>query len=528
MHVMTKKYLKLYILAGLSLLSLVGCQKDGQGVTLKAKISPVANGADKLYIDGFSTYWTSGDSVFVNDQSGCAVSINNDGSAIIQGVTSSSSYAAVYPSSIVTSASVSAGSQVNITLPATQVYSQVDGNQIVSVPMAAYTTGTTLDFANLCSVVKVEVTNSTGAAFSLNSITITAEGARLAGAGVLTINQDGSSSITMSEGPTSSVSLSFGTSPYELSANASKSFYLVLPAFDQTGIDIVLSTTSGEYSYQKTNSLPANMIAKLALTVDAAQEPPMSGEFTVADGKQVKFALGNLQYSSTGTHATADGNNTTGTWRFAEHQYDQSATGLTSTFKWGTSGYHGIYPNPPNGVNWDPGMDENCDWGKYNAISNGGNTVGYWRTLTSAEWQYVLYSRTTDFYYGTNRWADRRYIKCIVGSTCGLLLFPDSFTWPSSVSLPSYTTAYYFFRDYINGNQKSFTSLSLTVDQFQLFEDEGCVFLPTPSGGTGYWTASRGDDDSQRRLVFIMTSKIDNFSYSFSNEYYVRLVRPIN
>lgn len=526
MHVMTKKYLKLYILAGLSLLSLVGCQKDGQGVTLKAKILPVANGADKLYIQDFSTYWTSGDEVFVNGQSGLAVTVGDNGSATINGVTSSAPYTAVYPSSIVTVASV-ASSTVNVTLPATQEYREEGDKQIVSVPMAAYTTGTTLEFNNLCSVVKVDVTNSTGDAFRLNSISITASGARLSGEGVLTINGS-SSSLAMLDDANSSVSLSFGTSPYELSANASKSFYLVLPAFDQTGIDIVLSTTSGEYSYQKTNSLPANMIAKLALTVDAAQEPPMSGEFTVADGKQVKFALGNLQYSSTGTHATADGNNTTGTWRFAEHQYDQSATGLTSTFKWGTSGYHGIYPNPPNGVNWDPGMDENCDWGKYNAISNGGNTVGYWRTLTSAEWQYVLYSRTTDFYYGTNRWADRRYIKCIVGSTCGLLLFPDSFTWPSSVSLPSYTTAYYFFRDYINGNQKPFTSLSLTVDQFQLFEDEGCVFLPTPSGGTGYWTASRGDDDSQRRLVFIMTSKIDNFSYSFSNEYYVRLVRPIN
>lgn len=513
MHVMTKKYLKLYILAGLSLLSLVGCQKDGQGVTLKAKISPVANGTDKLYIDGFSTYWTSGDAVFVNDQSGCAVSINNDGSAIIQGVTSSSSYAAVYPSSIVTSASVSAGSQVNITLPATQVYSQVDGKQIVSVPMAAYTTGTTLDFANLCSVVKVEVTNSTGAAFSLNSISITASGARLSGAGVLTINGS-TSSLAMSGDANSSVSLSFGTSPYELSANARKSFYLVLPAFDQTGLDIVLSTPSGEYSYQKTNSLPANMIAQLALTVDAAQEPPMSGEFTINDtGGKVKFALGNLQYSTNGTHATADGNYTTGTWRFAEHQYDASASGWTCSFQWGTSGYNGRYPGNTTVV---PDMRVNYDWGKYNAISNGGNTVGYWRTLTWGEWDFLLHTRQT------TQW-NRKFILCTVNGVSGVLLFPDG--------CDTYPTGQYINSSTFNNPTIAYTRCQLSVEQFQQYEEAGCVFLPACS--YGYWTFSKGDNDDERVSIGLNLrssgSNFPRFSYRYnsSGPFYVRLVHAL-
>lgn len=511
MHVMTKKYLKLYILAGLSLLSLVGCQKDGQGVTLKAKISPVANGADKLYIQDLSTYWTSGDKVFVNGQSGLAVTVGDNGSATINGVTSSAPYTAVYPSSIVTDASV-ASSTVNVTLPATQEYREDNGKQIVAVPMAAYTTGTTLEFKNLCSVVNVDVTNSTGAAFSLNSISITASGARLSGAGVLTVNGS-TSSLAMSGDANSSVSLSFGTSPYELSANASKSFYLVLPAFDQTGIDIVLSTTSGEYSYQKTKSLPTNRIAQLNLTVEAAQEPPMSGEFKVdAYGKKVKFALGNLQYSTSGTHATADGNYTTGTWRFAEHQYDASASGWTCSFQWGTSGYEGSYP----GASVLPGTDANYDWGVYNAISNGGNTVGYWRTLTKDEWNYLLHTRNT-----TN--SSRRFVRAKVNGIEGLLLFPDGYTWPTtSIAEPTIGL-------YGNCNKASISISSIDLSgYFDDFQQAGFVFLPgslNSSSANYYWTSDKYS------VVFWTSQGNDCRFWSSSNtsdSRYVRLVHPIN
>lgn len=507
MQEMSKKYLNLFVLAGLSLLSLVGCQKDGQGVTLKAKISPVANGADKLYIDGFSTYWTSGDAVFVNDQS-YELNVSTNGSATIEGVTGSSPYAAVYPSSIVNSdQSVSAGSQVNITLPTTQEYREEGDKQIVSVPMAAYTTGTTLDFYNLCSVVKVDVTNSTGAAFSLNRITITAADAHLAGAGVLTIASNGNSNIAMSEGATSSVSLDFGNTPDVLSANANKSYYLVLPAFDQTTIDIVLNTTSGEYSYQKTNSLPSNTIAKLDLTVAAAQEPPMSGEFTINDtGGKVRFALGNLQYSTSGTHATADGNNTNGTWRFAEHQYDASATGWTCSFQWGTSGYYGRYP----GTNVVPDMNSNYDWGKYNAISNGGTTVGYWRTLTKDEWEYLLTRRQNN-----------RFIKSTVNGVTGVLLFPDGFAWPNGITFPG--------SGYFNNAQKPYSSLVLSAEQFQQFEQAGCVFLPATQ--SYYWTSSQGTSTNERYLVYFATpgsqTTFQYFSWSYTTSCFVRLVHAL-
>ena len=35
----------------------------------------------------------------------------------------------------------------------------------------------------------------------------------------------------------------------------------------------------------------------------------------------------------------------------------------------------------------------NYDWGVNNAISNGGNEAGLWRTLTIEEWKYLMESR---------------------------------------------------------------------------------------------------------------------------------------
>jgi len=43
--------------------------------------------------------------------------------------------------------------------------------------------------------------------------------------------------------------------------------------------------------------------------------------YSVAEGQQVLFSPGNLQFSTAGSHSTAEGT-AIGTFRFAEHQYD--------------------------------------------------------------------------------------------------------------------------------------------------------------------------------------------------------------
>ena len=129
--------------------------------------------------------------------------------------------------------------------------------------------------------------------------------------------------------------------------------------------------------------------------------------FSVADGKQVYFSQGNLQYKAS-----------TDVWRFAPNQYDiienantniaSDYSGWIDLFGWGTSGWNsGANAYQPYSTNKSysdyflggdkknslTGSYANADWGVYNKIANGGNQAGLWRTLTQEEWEYVINGR---------------------------------------------------------------------------------------------------------------------------------------
>ena len=137
----------------------------------------------------------------------------------------------------------------------------------------------------------------------------------------------------------------------------------------------------------------------------------LPGVFSVSSTKQVVFSQGNLQYTKS-----------TGVWSFMEHQYSTVETNaapyctasygdkdVVSLFGWATSGYnHGATSYQPYSTNATSSnyyaygnasynlydQTGRADWG-YNAISNGGNTENSgWRTLTTAEWQYLFNNHT--------------------------------------------------------------------------------------------------------------------------------------
>ena len=155
-------------------------------------------------------------------------------------------------------------------------------------------------------------------------------------------------------------------------------------------------------------------------------EGEIEGKFSVSASKKVAFSQGNLQYKRNGS---------SNMWRFAEYQYETTekpnrnsyynsyyqtdSDGWTDLFCWGTSGWNGsgfTYYSPhqlyfdqfpqtaTSGPNYTafninsnsatPLAGTKADWGVYNAISNGENKAGVWRTLTSDEWLYLLNTRT--------------------------------------------------------------------------------------------------------------------------------------
>ena len=138
------------------------------------------------------------------------------------------------------------------------------------------------------------------------------------------------------------------------------------------------------------------------LNSQAQDEGKLPGAFSVSATKKVWFSQGNLQYQAS-----------TGTWRFAENQWDkyanaseggnQTAEADRATqekwidlFGFGTSGYDGKNPymcsTTENNYVHENISGTNYDWGA-NAISNGGNTANIWRTLTYEEMKYLISER---------------------------------------------------------------------------------------------------------------------------------------
>lgn len=157
------------------------------------------------------------------------------------------------------------------------------------------------------------------------------------------------------------------------------------------------------------------------------------------------------------------------------------------------------------------GTSANYDWGVYNAISNGGNEAGQWRTLTIDEWNYIFYDRPLAQYLRS---------QATVCGVHGYVLLPDDFTLPEGLSW-SYQTNDWDTNTY---GPQSWSAMEAT----------GAVFLPAAgyrdgtgvvnvgSGGT-YWSASYDYQYGARFVYFGSGGALTNYG----NRYYGRSVRLV-
>ena len=208
--------------------------------------------------------------------------------------------------------------------------------------------------------------------------------------------------------------------------------------------------------------------------------------FNVSPTKKVVFSKGNLQFKKDGTHKVEGGGVADGTWRFAEQQWvviekeelliDNNYNDWFDFFGWGTSGWNSgariFHPYlmsnncldfwvGDNSANNLTGKYANADWGVYNAISNGGDQPGLWRTLTNEEWQYL---------YQEYRWS----IGTIDKVFCFMLL-PRTFSNFECVKEIDFDKiAERFFSNVeCEYSQNNFTSV-----QFKELEKKGVVAFP--------------------------------------------------
>ena len=272
---------------------MVGCQKEQDGVSLKAVIS---NDSKAFINTNNYPFWESGDEVNINgrvypldDIDGTFARINN-----VQG---EAPFCAVFPAGIVqpaTSIAISSdGNRTNPTYSATatiylephQNYIDEYGYQKLDMPMAALATGTTLYFKNFCSVIRVKVTNDLGSndqGFDVRSITIKANGVYLAGfasASITGNNTNSSVSLSFANQPrlTNTITLSRpdNTSMGRIlpGENNGKTFDIIVPPFTMTSEQdltfIVETTNRGNYTHSVTAAhLTSSQIAPISFAVD--------------------------------------------------------------------------------------------------------------------------------------------------------------------------------------------------------------------------------------------------------------------
>ena len=278
---------------------------------------------------------------------------------------------------------------------------------------------------------------------------------------------------------------SYGTEVWNTVGVVSDNTYTLTGLAANTTYRVRLAAKIGDY---------ISSYALLEFTTMHAPVEEGNHAFSVGDeGQQVYLSPGNLQYKASDN-----------IWRFAINPWDcvgEDNANISSTydgwidlFGWGTSGYnHGAVCYQPWSTSDNPEdywaygnkdnhlFDENgtADWG-FNAISNGGNLENSgWRSLTMEEWMYLLKDRVTP--------SGILYAKAQVNGVNGLLLFPDD--WD-----PNY---------YNISTLASFTSNTITFEQWNILEQRGVIFLPAAgrrdSDGTivnvgnysEYWTSNR-------------------------------------
>ena len=284
---MKQQYFYITILTALMATFATSCQKKEEGtITLGAEIKNSVNTNEKVYISDHTPCWHNGDQVNINGTTYSIVAASGT-SAQIPEVTRHDTYRAIFPASIVNSNStnISNNSSISVTLPSVQYFQMVGNHQRVDVPMGAYmTSGSTLQFYNLCSIVRVTVSNSLNTDLSLSSIILHAVQARLSGAGTVTVSGAESNSIRMnsnSDANSHTVALVFTEdSPATVDALGSSTFDIVVPAFTTDNIDITATTTDGQfYTLSKSNvGLTHNTITTVTANVTGLNQLPTSAE----------------------------------------------------------------------------------------------------------------------------------------------------------------------------------------------------------------------------------------------------------
>ncbi len=260
-----------------------------------------------------------------------------------------------------------------------------------------------------------------------------------------------------------------------------------LPAAEGDIICFLSKTSSDEPIVEYAENTDPNswkLSLRLFYQLTGTDRDALHGRFTVnSDGKSVYFSRGNLFCDISGE---------TPEWNFFDKQYGCGPAAyadghdkVISLFTWGYSAEKSIVPDGgayDNVTRTAGDLSQAEDWG----CRIGDGTT--WRTLTDAEWNYLLTGRTD---------AAKKTGYATVGGVYGIIILPDSFTDPGKnqggrAFVPKSTSGWD-------------ANIYAAGGDWEAMEAAGAVFLPA-AGGRGdsevidagvsglYWSSSAIDE----------------------------------
>ena len=384
------------------------------------------------------------------------------------------------------------------------------GGELTHFPMMAYSSTTNLQFKNAGGAIRL---NLTKAGVNVSRIVVeSGDGEQLAGAFDSGFSVDGEPEVTVFSNPDfyiypqwlpDSVAVNCSGAP---SIAEGHDFFVPLPAGTYSDLIFTIYTDDGRVCTKRMNeNATINIVRSQYSTITLGEGSLnfasrgfdyVNGLFTVnSNGKQVYFAKGNLQYINM-------------EWRFAAHQYD--FLGTWNLYAWDLFGWSTDYGNwfglstSTNSIDY---ARDFVDWGTQ--IGDGET----WYTLSNAEWDYVLNTRTN---------AVSKKGMATVNDVHGLILLPDAWTLPAGLT----------FVSGIGWNRNQYTAA-----EWHQMETAGAVFLPaaglrygTEVGDVGrdgfYWSSTPyGEYDAGDMGFGGYYVSYDVYNYYRCNGHSVRLVQ---
>lgn len=538
-------YLNYVAVAALALLPLGGCtaeeeRADGVEVlTVQMEGDPTRV---TLTPSTGSLTWTSGDQIAVLTTSAirtCDVDVATNKVIVpLNSVEMRQGYA-VYPASAVSTLTTSS---VVVTYPASYDISDDLTSEQVPIPMVAVNSysSNTLTFRHVGGFLRINATLPAGTA----SVVVTTTGDPIVGNARVTNPGTTQATSTITGG---SNSVTFTVHATGLSGDQSVILNIPVPCGSYTGITVTAYNSSHAEIVSFTDEAGRFVDHRTATALDATALLFPSKPVSVSATKKVCFSPGNLMAkieSFTSDYAIAS------EWKFGEYYevYSSSSTGGTYLFYAGNAScvgkwvdmyswqgnscsdsrrLHGLLRRSNDTQEYNGNIDgESLYDGCWNGlpISNGG---GYnWYPLSSAEWAYLLNTRTV-----TNSLsAGARYTMATIGGSYkGLIIFPDNYTHPAGTG---------FVAGVFNGGS-NYTA-TVPVAGWELMQKAGCVFLIVTGWRTSgssfsdvttkglYWTSTGSDYVGARDLNFQSGGVNPADGSHRYRGFAVRLVRDVN